>query len=334
MAPRQPTETRAVDYGILFRVYERTVFAWAVHLLPIRLRPNVITIVGQCCAVLGALAAAAAVAGRPYLYPVSALLLIGFLFADNLDGMHARRTGQVSRAGELLDHGLDGIASISSLLTVGLIMRVHGSFLVVLACLGTLAFVAAYWEQYRTGLLVCPRIGQSEGFTALAVMELCLLGFREPTWLRFSTTSLTAGTFLVAGALLGYVGSVLATVRRAVGGGAPPGELALVALASVACFGYALAGAEPWIVALLVGLFGADVVVRSLRLRRQGLLGRLVDWPHASLVLPLAGRLLPGQPLGPSTLAGLGATAAAAVYAGSILRGLRESRFPPVAEVG
>jgi phosphatidylglycerophosphate synthase len=322
----QPSQTRVEEYGVLFRVYERTIFKWAAGLLPARLRPNVITVTGQCCAVLAAMAAAGAVGGRPYLYPVSATLHFGFLFADNLDGMHARRTGQVSRVGEFLDHGLDGIASISALLTVAFIMRVDGMFLPGLAYLGTMAFVAAYWEQYRTGLLVCPAIGQSEGFTAIAAMELALFAFHDPPALRFSHTSFTIGTLLVAGALVGYLGATLASIARAANVGVQPRDMAVVALAGLVTFGYVRAGAEPWIPGVLMGLFGADVVARSLRMRKQGRLGSLVGWPHVGLTLPLLASFVPGLPWSASTWAGLAVALAAVVYTTSIARGVNELR--------
>jgi phosphatidylglycerophosphate synthase len=283
-------------------------------------------VAGQCCAVLATLAAVGAVSGKRSLYLVSAALHFGFLMADNLDGLHARLTGQVSLVGELLDHGLDGIAGISALLTVGVIMRVDGIWLVGLAYVGTMAFVAAYWEQYRTGLLVCPAIGQLEGFTAIAGMEVVLFAFHDPPALRFSHSSLTAGTLLVAGALLGYLGATFGSVFRAARLQVRPGGLLVVGLAGLLPFGYVLAGANPWLPAIIVGLFGADVVVRSVRMLKGGRRGSLAGWSHLGFALPLLGVMLPGQPWSATAWTGVAASLAAMVYAATVVGGVRELR--------
>ncbi len=321
---RPPLTTRSVDEGILFKVYERTVVPRALRLLPAGLQPNAITMVGHCCALLGVIAAAAAVAGRPAFYLVSAALFMTYLFADILDGMHARETGQTSQTGEMLDHGLDAIGAISALLAVGLVLRVEGGVLIALAYTGMLSFVAAYWEQYRTGLLLCPAVGQSEAFTSLTALEVSLFLFHEPAWLKFSFRSPTVGTILAVVVLLGSAGPLLGTVRRVAKLGIPPGQLVRYSLASLAPVGYFMAGAVPWITGVLIGLLAGDVVVRSIRLRRKGLLGPLVTWPHAAMMLPLAAAFLPGGPRDPTALAWLGAVILAGMYAVSVTRGLRE----------
>jgi len=74
--------------------------------------------------------------GYPGLYYLSALLFFVSLTADNVDGPHARRTGQTSPLGEFLDHRLDGSASASLLLATCLMLRVDG---VVMASLCAIA---------------------------------------------------------------------------------------------------------------------------------------------------------------------------------------------------
>ncbi len=63
-----------------------------------------------------------------------------------------------SALGEFLDHGLDGLASCAVLLCTAFALRVDGLALVGLVAFGSLGFGSVFWAQYRTGLLVTPRV--------------------------------------------------------------------------------------------------------------------------------------------------------------------------------
>lgn len=54
---------------------------------------------------------------------VAGVLILGYLLTDSLDGMHARRTGQTSSLGEVLDHWFD--AFIMGLVSAGLILTLE-----------------------------------------------------------------------------------------------------------------------------------------------------------------------------------------------------------------
>ena len=66
-----------------------------------RLTPTVVNMSATTFAVIGTRAER----GWPYI--AAALFLTAYVFCDNADGGHARRTGQTSPYGEFLDHGLD-----------------------------------------------------------------------------------------------------------------------------------------------------------------------------------------------------------------------------------
>src|SRR5262249_42977345 len=109
-------------------------------------------------------------------------------------------------------------------------------------------------------------------------------------------------------------------VRRA-GGGAL--DLASVAAATALGFGFVSLGADARVVVLLVGVFGADVVVRSIRLRRRAQRAQLLDRTHGALVLPLVAAWF--WPAAASAWAALAVACACTLYTWRLLAGLRES---------
>src|SRR5262249_39798396 len=150
--------------------------------LPRQLKPNTITLFGEGCAVAAALATYFAARGRPALYPLGAVLLLLYMTADNIDGPHARNTGQTSVLGEFLDHGLDGLASGAVLLGSALVLRLEGPAMALLAAVGAAGFLATFWAQYRTGILVAPQLSAMEGVTAAALFQLAVFALGEPSW--------------------------------------------------------------------------------------------------------------------------------------------------------
>src|SRR5689334_21971129 len=129
-APTVSPEYRSEDRAILLRLYQRLFWNRLLAVLPRSLKPNTITLVAEACAILAAFATAIAVRERPIFYLASGALLLTYMTADNLDGQHARRTGQSSSLGEFLDHGLDGLSSCAVLLCSAFALRVEGPWLV------------------------------------------------------------------------------------------------------------------------------------------------------------------------------------------------------------
>ena len=89
------------------------VFERAVRWVPASVHPNALSLANHAMTWSVFLAAATA----PYLSPrwaltariYAALGTFGCLVLDNIDGMHARATGQTSKLGEVMDHWLDAI---------------------------------------------------------------------------------------------------------------------------------------------------------------------------------------------------------------------------------
>jgi phosphatidylglycerophosphate synthase len=278
------------ELGLMHRLYKPTIFRAIAEALPPGLHPNVITLVGQVCAVLAALAAYWAARGVTALYPACALLHFVYLASDNVDGMHARRTGQTSLTGELLDHGLDGIAILCLSLTAGFILRVDGPFLVTFAALPTLAFLLAHWEHQQTGEFG-PVTGQADGYTLGVVLALVAFAFDNPPWLAFSFGRFNAALVIVVLLFPASLVAVVGPSLRAWKTGARFGEVGLACVLLVALHAYALLGAPAWCVGATAGVVATDLGVRAVHARIAGRKEALLAPRHGLVVVPVLGCL-------------------------------------------
>jgi phosphatidylglycerophosphate synthase len=268
--PPAPASYRVQDDELLLEFYKKTLWNRIVPRIPASIAPNTLTIVGQACGVLSAVATGAAVAGHPIFFLVSCFLLLAYLTFDNIDGAHARRTGQTSPLGEFLDHGLDGMASCAILIVASFVLALEQTWLVLLCTLGAFGFVALFWEQFRTGLLVIPRFSSTEGVTLLVLYQLVRFFVGSPDWLAFSYEQVTVGTVLATAVLAGYVGAAIPSVRRAAKLGVSGWELAPLAVLMSAQLAFSALGAHALVCATTVGLIGANVTCRMILLRHRG----------------------------------------------------------------
>ncbi len=269
-SPKPPTSYRVRDEELLLDFYKKLIWNRIIPRIPASITPNTLTIIGQICAVLSAVATWFAVNGQPIFYLLSCVLLLAYLTFDNIDGAHARRTKQTSVLGEFLDHGLDGLASTAVLIMTGLILRMDQSWLVLLCALGAFGFVALFWEQFRTGLLVIPRFSSTEGVTVLVVYQLVSLFAGSPDWLYFSLDTITVGTVLVFVVLVGYAGAAIPSVVRAAKVGVAAWELIPLLALMGTQLGFGALGSNAFIPAIAVGLIGADVTCRLILMRHRG----------------------------------------------------------------
>lgn len=264
------------DRSLLLGVYKRVLWDRLTVALPRRLSPNVLTIASQLMAVLAAVSCALArtetsssKAHASVLCVLSAVGFLGALTLDNIDGAHARRTGQCSKLGEFLDHGLDGVTATATLLTTGFLLHVDGPMLVVLCALGAVAFSTVFWEQFRTGILRLPKVSPTEGLTLIAAWQLAVAAFGDRPWLHFSFTQWTVGTVAVALFVLIHVLAVATPMRRAKKLGFGSAELVPLFVFAALQIGFALRGAQALVPAITVGLSAADVTSHLLMIRHQ-----------------------------------------------------------------
>src|SRR5262245_35111115 len=95
------------DRSLLLPYYRRFFVDPILPHLPPALHPNTITHAGHALNLIGALLLLVVWPARGWPFARATLLLQAYLWCDNADGAHARRTGQCSAFGEFLDHGLD-----------------------------------------------------------------------------------------------------------------------------------------------------------------------------------------------------------------------------------
>ena len=93
---------------------------------------------------------------------------------DNLDGWQARKTGNSSPLGCILDHGSDSVTVVVSTINMTRIMAPGNNLLCILAQnIGTFPFFFAHVEAYFIGGVFLPEInGISEG--SFVYMAICL----------------------------------------------------------------------------------------------------------------------------------------------------------------
>jgi phosphatidylglycerophosphate synthase len=170
----KPPEYKADDRSLLLPYYKRFCVDPFLPLIPARMHPNTITHLGHLFMAIGA---AVLLIARPtggWLFAVTFALLWLYVFCDNADGAHARRTKQTSPLGEFLDHGLDlfncvyiGAASAYSIGADDRTWILMG-FMVPAAC------AAVYWEQANTGIFrtgLCSQIESSALFSSALIIN-------------------------------------------------------------------------------------------------------------------------------------------------------------------
>lgn len=281
-APKYQVEDRSLLLGF----YKRLLWDRLTEALPRTLSPNVLTIASQVSAVLAATSCAAG-ERHPGLYALSAVGFLVALTLDNIDGAHARRTGQCSALGELLDHGLDGVTATATLVTTGFLLHAEGVKLVMICALGGVAFATVFWEQFRTGILRLPRISPTEGLTLIAIWELLAALFGDPKWLRGPVS-----TIALAGFIIVHVLAILTPIKR-VGRGA---ELVPLFVFAAMQLGFALRGALAAVPAITIGLAAASMTSHLLILRRHRRPSRVVPRGLYAASLPFLFELVVPHP--------------------------------------
>ncbi|KAK3693737.1 hypothetical protein B0T22DRAFT_48776 [Podospora appendiculata] len=170
----------AVDKSPISNYILRPYWNAFVHLLPLWLAPNMVTLLGFffILANVGLLVVYMpdlAGPGPSWLYYSFAFGLFMYQTMDNIDGKQARRTGTSSGLGELFDHGIDSLnctlASLLETAAMGLGTSKSGVFTALCPCL---PMFFSTWETYHTHTLYLGVInGPTEGILiACAVMVI------------------------------------------------------------------------------------------------------------------------------------------------------------------
>jgi phosphatidylglycerophosphate synthase len=144
--------------------------------LPATLNPNSVTVSNHflywaCLFFAGAapyLNAEEALAARVI---AGSLVFISMLL-DCLDGMHARRTGQTSHVGEVLDHWLDGLNTPLNAAAMALTLQLDPwTSAVVMVSMG-MVYIAQLSVWHQTGHFLCP---PTSGVDAQVLLSLSFI---------------------------------------------------------------------------------------------------------------------------------------------------------------
>ncbi|MEX2666461.1 CDP-alcohol phosphatidyltransferase family protein [Candidatus Uabimicrobium amorphum] len=178
-----------VDEKSLTQVF-LTRFVWKpiVQCLPAKLKPNTITIFGFFCMILSGISVWLTFYGYDIGFLAAVLFLFAYTACDNVDGMHARATGQSSRLGEFLDHWLDSFSCIVVNMAMAIVLGLHGSILIVYCISIGIAFFCTIWEHHYTGVFHSGRLGTNEGLLTVMGVYLAVFVFQRPSWLQYNGT--------------------------------------------------------------------------------------------------------------------------------------------------
>lgn len=238
------------DRSILLPHYRRWLVDPFISLIPAHIHPNAITHAGHALCLAGALLVTVVRTPRSWPFAGMVLLLQAYLWCDNADGAHARRTKQSSVHGEFLDHGLDllntayiaamtvatfhpspawsvammtlipGGASITAweqaetgVYRLGLLNQIEACVMITLTALVTALAGREFWSEHavaRLFFLVWPTVTISFGYVRALVR---VYAARRPVGIAIGFLTLQA--CIVAGACLGgvsaFAGATLVT---------------------------------------------------------------------------------------------------------------------------
>ena len=317
LTPIAPYE--ADDRSLLLPFYKRLVVEPSVPWIPGGLTPNTISHAGHALCFLAMAILVGLWPERGWLYAASALLIQAYLWCDHADGAHARRTGQCSMTGEILDHGLDQLNTCYIAMLTAMALDAPPLAWVMFAIFIPGGPALTLWEQSRTGVFRLGTVNQVESLfvlsAALLVRGLLGGGF----WYEISVGGLTLGLgLMLATCLVVWFGMVRGMARVvihqqrfgalapvwvysaymiAVATGAALGVLtapaaALVAMAGNVFFGFRclrcrLEGRAPRVSKSLVTVTGGLAALGALALAGQTLGAAVSACVAAAVIVPL-----------------------------------------------
>src|SRR6185295_18165961 len=204
------------------------------------LNPNTITHVGHLINFGGTVLLLALWPKRGWPFLTAMVLLQIYMWCDNADGAHARRTNQCSALGEFLDHGLDALNTVYIAYLTAMALGLSPMGWVTIALVIPGAGAVTYWEQTQTGVFRLGLLNQVESVTVLSFALTMAALFGNDVFERFSLFGISAqrGFFLwcVATILFGMVRGMQRVAAR-------DGLAAVLPVGAFIAFGAAIAGA-------------------------------------------------------------------------------------------
>lgn len=170
------------DRSILLPFYRRYLVDPLLPLIPASVNPNTITHAGHLLNLLGTVLLIALWPERGWPFIAAMVLLQVYMWCDNADGAHARRTNQCSAFGEFLDHGLDQLNTVYIGYLTAMALGVPPIWWVVISLIIPGAGAVTYWEQSQTGVFRLGLLNQVESLTVLSIALTVSAIFGSEFW--------------------------------------------------------------------------------------------------------------------------------------------------------
>lgn len=176
---------RTVDRSILATLFFKKYTAFILACTPTYLAPNTLTMCGYFIMLMNFIAVLyfdpSLRDGFPLLSLFSAISLVVYFTADNIDGAQARKLKEMSPMGQMFDHGVDSccvffvLISLISSLGLGLTY----TSLMLLCCVMSGFYLAGLEEKF-TGVFELGAIsGPTEGLVLIFLLHLMAVFFRK-----------------------------------------------------------------------------------------------------------------------------------------------------------
>ncbi|KAG0474927.1 hypothetical protein HPP92_014613 [Vanilla planifolia] len=240
-----------IDNSMVAKYILQPFWSRFVHLFPLWVPPNMITLTGFMFVLLSALlgyiySPHLDTAPPRWVHLAHGLLLFLYQTFDAVDGKQARRTSSSSPLGELFDHGCDALACAFETLAFGS-TSMCGKTTFWFWVAAAIPFYLATWEQCG---MVGPRLQEIDSLFELGASSSCHLGSRKSGNKGFRRIALEEIPFydvvlflLTVFAVIPTIGSNVSNVKKVVR--ARKGSM-LLALAMLLPFGLLLAGVLIW----------------------------------------------------------------------------------------
>ncbi|KAF9762955.1 CDP-diacylglycerol--serine O-phosphatidyltransferase [Nosema granulosis] len=192
---------RTVDRSILSTLFFKKYTAWVLKHTPAYLAPNTITMIGYFSLLINFLVVIIFDQnlrnGFPLLSLFSAICLVLYFTADNIDGAQARKLKECSPMGQMFDHGVDSccvfFCMISLISSLGLGLT-YTSFMLIFCVMS--GFYLAGLEEKFTGVFELGAVsGPTEGLVFIFILHL-LAAFSRQT-IRRAISAVTFSPYLV-----------------------------------------------------------------------------------------------------------------------------------------
>ncbi len=226
------------DRSILLPYYRRFIVDPLLPFIPAQVNPNTITHTGHLLNLAGTALLVGLWPERGWPFVVAMILLQVYMWCDNADGAHARRTNQCSAFGEFLDHGLDQLNTVYIGYLTALALGAPPTWWVVLALIIPGAGAVTYWEQSQTGVFRLGLLNQVESLTVLSIALTMSAIYGNHGWTEWSLF----GVVTVQKAMLIWSTSTIlfGKVRAMIRVGSVRGATAVLPIVGLLAFGGAI----------------------------------------------------------------------------------------------